>query len=57
MKYAVEMGLGAMIYAHAKFHKDWFKSSKFDCGGGVHIQTHTHRKQGDLISVLSFFSK
>jgi hypothetical protein len=27
MKYAVEMGSGAMIYV-IKFHKDWFRHSK-----------------------------
>jgi hypothetical protein len=29
MKYAVEMGLGAMIYI-TKFHRDWFRNSKAD---------------------------
>jgi hypothetical protein len=28
MKYAAEMGSGAMIYVHTKFHKDWLRHSK-----------------------------
>jgi hypothetical protein len=32
MKYAVEVGSGAMIYI-TKFHKDWFQHSKVDRGG------------------------
>jgi hypothetical protein len=38
MKYAVEMGSGAMII-HTKFHKDWFRHSKVDRGD---TQTHRH---------------
>jgi hypothetical protein len=35
MKYAVEMGSGAMMYeVHTKFYKYWFSHSKLD-GGGV----------------------
>jgi hypothetical protein len=34
MKYAAEMGLGAMIYT--KFHKDWFRHSKVYGGGGIY---------------------
>jgi hypothetical protein len=32
MKYAIEMGSGA------KFNKFWFRNSKVDTGGGIHIQ-------------------
>jgi hypothetical protein len=49
MKYAVEMGSGAMI--HTKFLKDWFSHLKVDRG----ILIQTHRQQGDLISLLLFF--
>jgi hypothetical protein len=38
MKYAVEMGSGAMIYVHTKFHKDWFMHSEIDKGD---TQRHT----------------
>jgi hypothetical protein len=41
MKYAVEMGSGAMI-------KHWFRHSKVDGGGN----SQTHRQEGDLISLL-----
>jgi hypothetical protein len=44
MKYAVEMGSGS------KFHKDWFRHSKFNRG-----ETQTHREHGDGISLLLFF--
>jgi hypothetical protein len=37
MKYAVEMGSGAMIYI-TKFHKDWFRHSKVDGGGYTDTQ-------------------
>jgi hypothetical protein len=30
MKYAVEMGSGAFIWVHTKFHEDWFSYSKVD---------------------------
>jgi hypothetical protein len=36
MKYAVEMGSGAMIYVDTEFHKDLFSFSKADIG-----DTHT----------------
>jgi hypothetical protein len=39
MKNAVEMGSGAMIYVHTKFHKDWFRHSKFDMEGYADKQT------------------
>jgi hypothetical protein len=39
MKYAVEMGSGAMIYVHTKFHKEWFRYSTADRGGGLHRDT------------------
>jgi hypothetical protein len=32
MKYAIETGSGALIYVRVKFHKDWFRYSKFDVG-------------------------
>jgi hypothetical protein len=43
MKYAVEVGSGAMIL----FHKDWFRYSKVDWGGG-----DSQRQNVDLISPL-----
>jgi hypothetical protein len=48
MKYAAEMGSGAMTYA--KFHKNWFIHSKVDAMG-----VYRHRQQGDLIRLLSLF--
>jgi hypothetical protein len=49
MKYAVEMGSGAMIYI----------PSFLEIGSGIQkwIEgvTQTHRQQGDLISLLLFF--
>jgi hypothetical protein len=33
MKYATEIGSGAMIYVHTKFHKDWFRHSKVNGEG------------------------
>jgi hypothetical protein len=48
MKYAVEMGLGVMIYLPS--------SIKFGSGiqKSVGEGTKTHRQQGDLISLLLF---
>jgi hypothetical protein len=51
MNYAVEMGSGAVIYIP--------NFIKISLGiqmllGGIHIQTH--REQGDLTSLLLFFS-
>jgi hypothetical protein len=40
MKYAVEMGSGAMIYIPS-FIRDWFRHSKV--GGGVEIHRQTSR--------------
>jgi hypothetical protein len=51
MKYAVEMGSAAMIYIR-KFHKDWFRHSKVDGGGGFR---HIDIQHGARISLLSFF--
>jgi hypothetical protein len=39
MKYAVELGSGAMI--HTKFHKHWLRHSKVNRGGFTDIQTQT----------------
>jgi hypothetical protein len=50
MKYAADMGSGAMIYIPS-FIK--IGSSIQKLLGGIHIQTH--REHGDLISLLSFF--
>jgi hypothetical protein len=50
MKYAVEMGSGAMIYIPS-FIKIGSGIQKLM--GGIHIQTH--RQQGDLINLLLFF--
>jgi hypothetical protein len=47
MKYAVEMGSGAMIYT--KFHKNWFRHSKTNRRG----DSQTSR-QHNLISLLLF---
>jgi hypothetical protein len=45
MKYAIEMGSGAMIYIHTEFHKNWFSYSK----------AGTHRQDEDCISLLLFY--
>jgi hypothetical protein len=37
---------------HTKFHKDWFRHLKVD---GADAHTHTHRQQGDLMSLLLYF--
>jgi hypothetical protein len=39
MKYNVEMGSGAIIYAHTKYHKDWFSQSKVNKRGYTDKQT------------------
>jgi hypothetical protein len=41
MKYAVEMGSGAMIYT-PKFHKDWFRQLEVD-RAGIQLQIQTVR--------------
>jgi hypothetical protein len=41
MKYAVEIGSGAMI--HTKVHKDWFRHSEFD---ERYTGTQIHRQHG-----------
>jgi hypothetical protein len=51
MKYAVEMGSGAMIYIPS-FRKIGSGIQKLICG---HSDTQTHRQRGDLISLLIFF--
>jgi hypothetical protein len=51
MKYAVEMGSGAMICIPS-FIKIGSGIQKLMRGGGV-----IHRQHGDLISLLSFFQK
>jgi hypothetical protein len=48
MKYAVEMGLGTMIYI-SSFIKTGSGIQKLL--GGLHIQTH--RQQGDIINLLN----
>jgi hypothetical protein len=50
MKYAIEMGLDAMMYIPS-FIKTGSGSQKLMGDGG----TQTHRQHGDLISLLSFF--
>jgi hypothetical protein len=45
MKYSVKMGSG--------FTKTGSGIQKLI--GGIHVQTRTHRQQGDLISLLLFF--
>jgi hypothetical protein len=38
---------------HTKFHKDRLRHSKVDMeGGDTHRDTHIHRQQGDIISLL-----
>jgi hypothetical protein len=39
MKYAVEMGSGAIIYVHTKFRYDWFRHSKVNREGFTDTQT------------------
>jgi hypothetical protein len=53
MKYAFEMGPGAMIHIPS-FVKIGSGIEKFD-GGGTHTHSKTHRQQGDLVSLLLFF--
>jgi hypothetical protein len=52
MKYAVEMGSGAMIYTYVPSFIN-IGSGIQKLMGRIHIQTH--REQGDLISLLLFF--
>jgi hypothetical protein len=41
---------------HTKFHKQWFRHSNVDSGGGGVAHTNkTHRQQDDLISLIYFF--
>jgi hypothetical protein len=49
MKYAAEMGSGAMIYTPSS-RKIGSDIQKLIAGG-----TRTHRQKGDLISLLLFF--
>jgi hypothetical protein len=53
MKYAVEMGSDAMIYIQSFINTDWGIQK---LRGGF-TDTQTHRQQGYLISLLSFFDK
>jgi hypothetical protein len=53
MKYAVEMGSGAMIYIPS-FIKIGSGIQKLSGGGGG---IRRHRQHGDIISLLLFFSK
>jgi hypothetical protein len=39
MKYAAEMGSGAMIHVHTNFHKNYFTHPKVD--GGIHRHTES----------------
>jgi phospholipase C len=48
MKYAIEIGSGAMMYV-LKFHEDWLSHSEIDKGG------YTDTQHGDHISLLLFF--
>jgi hypothetical protein len=45
MKYAADMGSHAMIYT--KFHKDWFRCSKVNMGGGYRDKGTAWRQQND----------
>jgi hypothetical protein len=51
MKYAIEMALGGIIHI-SSFVKI---SSDLQLLEGIHTDRHTHRQQGDLISLLLFF--
>jgi hypothetical protein len=42
------------IYINIKILKDWLSHSK-DTNMDAHTNTHTHKKEGDLISLLIFF--
>jgi hypothetical protein len=48
MKYALEMGSGAMIYVHTKFHEDLFRYSKVNRG-----DSQTARTSYKITSILS----
>jgi hypothetical protein len=48
MKYVVKDGLRCH-YVRTKFHKDWFRHSKVNRGGGI------HRQRGYHVSLLSVF--
>jgi hypothetical protein len=52
MKYAFEMCSGAMSYTPS-FTK--IGSGIQQLGGGIHIQTQTHKQKGDIISLLLYF--
>jgi hypothetical protein len=56
MKYAVEMGSGAMIYI-TSFTKMGLGIQKLIGGIHRHTDTQTHRQHGECISLLLFFSK
>jgi hypothetical protein len=47
MKYAAEMGSGAMIQI-TKFYEDWFWHSQVGKG------SFSYRQKGDLISLITF---
>jgi hypothetical protein len=42
MKYAVQMGSGAMIYVNTKFYKDWSSHSKVE-GGDTQRVWRSHK--------------
>jgi hypothetical protein len=41
------------IGTSAKFHKDWFRQSKVN----MEVYIYTYTQDGDLMSLLLFFSK
>jgi hypothetical protein len=49
VKYVIQMGSVVIIYVHTKFHKDWFRHSKFN-----REDTQTHRQHGDCINLIFF---
>jgi hypothetical protein len=55
MEYAVEMGSDAMIYI-SSFIKTGSAIQTLKGGGGKR-DSRTHKRHGDLISLLLFFSK
>jgi hypothetical protein len=55
MKYAVEMGSGAMIYTSSYIKLG--SGTQMLMGGYIYRRIQRHRQPGDFISLLLFFSK
>jgi hypothetical protein len=54
MKYAAEMGSGAMIYMYTLFDKDSTTHSGVDGEGHTHADIETHRQDGDVAIAVRF---